>query len=39
MYESGKMRHIESISGIRVGRIKDNDGWIEFNYDILQELL
>jgi hypothetical protein len=37
MYENGKMRHVETIPGIRGGEIreiKENDGGGEFNYDI-----
>jgi hypothetical protein len=30
-----KMRHVEIIPWMRGGRIKDNDGEGEFNYDIL----
>jgi hypothetical protein len=32
MCESGKMRHVETISGM--GGIKENDGGGEFNYKI-----
>jgi hypothetical protein len=39
MYENEKMRSIETIPGIRGGKIKENDGEGEFNCDILQELL
>jgi hypothetical protein len=35
MYENGKMRHIETILGIRGGGIKENDGDGEFNFNIL----
>jgi hypothetical protein len=35
MYENGKMRPVEIIPGIGGGRIKENDGEGEFNYDIL----
>jgi hypothetical protein len=35
MYVNGKMRPIETIPGIEGGRIKENDGGGEFNYDIL----
>jgi hypothetical protein len=38
-YENEKMRHVETIPGKWGGRIKENDGRGEFNYDILQELL
>jgi hypothetical protein len=35
VYENGKMRHVETILGMRVGGgIKENDGGCEFNYDI-----
>jgi hypothetical protein len=33
MYEDGKMRHVETISGMEEGRIKENDGGGEFKYD------
>jgi hypothetical protein len=39
IYENGKMRPVETIPGMGGGRIKENDGGGEFNYDILQELL
>jgi hypothetical protein len=29
-----KMRHVEAIPGMGEGRIKKNDGEVEFNYDI-----
>jgi hypothetical protein len=35
MYVNGKMRPVETISGMGEGGIKKNDGWGEFNYDIL----
>jgi hypothetical protein len=35
MYENGKMKYVETLSGIGGGRIKENDGGGEFNYDIL----
>jgi hypothetical protein len=35
MNENGKMRPIEIVSGMGDGRIKENDGEGEFNYDIL----
>jgi hypothetical protein len=35
MYVNGKMRPVETILGMGEGRIKDNDGGGEFNYDIL----
>jgi hypothetical protein len=38
IYENGKMRPVETIPGMGGGRIKENDGGGEFNYDILQEL-
>jgi hypothetical protein len=34
MYVIGKMRPVETISGIRGGRIKENDGGGKFNCDI-----
>jgi hypothetical protein len=33
MYENGKMRPVETIPGMGVGRIKENDEGSEFNYD------
>jgi hypothetical protein len=39
MYENGKMRSVETIPGMEVEGIKENDGGGEFNYDILQVLL
>jgi hypothetical protein len=33
MYENGKMRPVETIPVM--GRMKENDGGCEFNYDIL----
>jgi hypothetical protein len=33
MYENGKMRFVEAIPGM--GGVKENDGWDEFNCDIL----
>jgi hypothetical protein len=35
MNENGKMRPVETILGMGEGRIKENDGGGEFNYDIL----
>jgi hypothetical protein len=35
MCVNGKMRPVETISGMRGGRIKENDGGGEFNYDML----
>jgi hypothetical protein len=35
MYENGKMRPFETISGTEGGKIKENDRGGEFNYDIL----
>jgi hypothetical protein len=35
MYENGKMRTVETITGIGGGRIKENDGGGELNYNIL----
>jgi hypothetical protein len=34
MYVSGKMRLVETIPGMGGGRIKENDGGGEFNYDL-----
>jgi hypothetical protein len=34
VYENGKMRPVETIPGMGGGRIKENDGGGEFNYDI-----
>jgi hypothetical protein len=35
MYESGKMRSIETIPGMGGGGLKENDGGGEFNYDVV----
>jgi hypothetical protein len=35
MYENGKMTPVETIAGIGVKEIKENDGGKEFNYDTL----
>jgi hypothetical protein len=35
MYVNGKMRLIETIPGMGIGRAKENDGAGKFNYDIL----
>jgi hypothetical protein len=35
MYENEKLRHVETIPGLEGGRIKENDGGDEFNYNIL----
>jgi hypothetical protein len=35
MYENGKMTPVEIIPGMGVGKIKENDGGGEFNYDTL----
>jgi hypothetical protein len=35
MYVNGKMRPVETTPRMRGGRIKDNDGEGEFNYDIM----
>jgi hypothetical protein len=35
MYENGKMRSVQTVPVMGEGRIKENDGWDEFNYDIL----
>jgi hypothetical protein len=34
MYVNGKVRPIETITGMGVGRTKENDGGGEFNNDI-----
>jgi hypothetical protein len=34
MYVNGKLRPVETIPGMEVGDIKENDGGGEFNYDI-----
>jgi hypothetical protein len=35
MYENGTLKPVETIPGIEVGEIKENDGGSEFNCDIL----
>jgi hypothetical protein len=35
VYENGEMNTVESIPGMRGGRIKENDGGGEISYDIL----
>jgi hypothetical protein len=35
MYENGKMRPVDIILGMGGGKIKENDGGGEFNYDIV----
>jgi hypothetical protein len=35
MYENGKTRTVETISGMGERIIKENDGGNEFNYDIV----
>jgi hypothetical protein len=35
MCENGKLRPVETIPGMRGGRIKENDGGGIFNYNIL----
>jgi hypothetical protein len=35
MCANAKMRHAETIPGMGKGRIKENDGRGEFNYDLL----
>jgi hypothetical protein len=35
MYESGEMKPVETIPGMGEGRIRENNGRHEFNYDIL----
>jgi hypothetical protein len=37
MYENGKMRPFETIQGMERGRIKENHGKGEFNYDICEK--
>jgi hypothetical protein len=39
MYKNAKMRSVETIPGMGRGRIKENNGGGEFNYDVFQELL
>jgi hypothetical protein len=39
MYENGKMRPVETITGLGGGGTKENDGGGEFNCDILLKLL
>jgi hypothetical protein len=39
MYENGKMKPAEMIPGMGGRAIKENDGGIEFNYDILRTLV
>jgi hypothetical protein len=40
MYVNGKMRPLETIPEMKGGKIKKNDGAVEFDYDdILYELL
>jgi hypothetical protein len=38
MYKNGENNTCETIPGMGRGRLKENDGEGEFNYDILQEL-
>jgi hypothetical protein len=35
MYVNGKMRPAETVPGMGEGRVKENDGRDEFNYNIL----
>jgi hypothetical protein len=35
MYKNGKVKPVETISGMGVGRIKENDGVSESNSDVL----
>jgi hypothetical protein len=35
VFVNGKMRHVETIQGMRGGVRKENDGGGEFNYNIL----
>jgi hypothetical protein len=39
MYKNGKMRLVETIPGMGEGRIKENDGGGEFNYNIFLKYL
>jgi hypothetical protein len=39
MYINGKMRPVETTPGVGGGGTKGNDGGVEFNSSILQELL
>jgi hypothetical protein len=38
MYVDGKMKPVETIPGMGVGGIKENNGGDEFNYDIFDIL-
>jgi hypothetical protein len=38
MYVNGKMRPVETISGMGVGGIVENDGGDKFNFDIFDIL-
>jgi hypothetical protein len=38
MYENEKMRPYETIPGTGGGRIKENDGKGEFDYDVTEQL-
>jgi hypothetical protein len=33
MYANGKMRPVETVLGLGGGKVKENDGEDEFNYD------
>jgi hypothetical protein len=35
MYENGKIRLVETIPGMGEGRVKETDGGVDFNYEIL----
>jgi hypothetical protein len=35
IYEIGEMKPVETVPGTGEGRIKENDGGDEFNYDLL----
>jgi hypothetical protein len=35
MYENGEMKPVETVPRMREGKIEENDGRGEFNYDIL----
>jgi hypothetical protein len=39
MYINGQMIPVETVPGMGGGRIKENDGRGDLNYDILYELL
>jgi hypothetical protein len=35
VYENGKMRPVQTVPGMGGGRVKENGGGGEFNYDML----